>query len=269
MTAMRSDRISASSWSWVTKMVVSPSRAAGGASRAACLAQLAVERAERLVEQQQPRVEDDGAGQRHALLLAARELARQALARSPSSSTRRERLGDAPVDLAPWRRCASRAGRRRCRHREMREQRVVLEHHADVAPGRRQGGDLRARRPSPMPPSGVSKPATTFSSVVLPEPLGPRMVRTRLAPPASETPSSATTSPKRLPTPSIRRSADRSCCSLATAHAFFSIQAFHSSAALVPFSAYHSSSIQNCLSRYWRRQVAASPWRRRSSAIRG
>ena len=45
------------------------------------LAQLAVERAERLVEQQQPRVEDDGAGQRHALLLAAREL-RAAGARS-------------------------------------------------------------------------------------------------------------------------------------------------------------------------------------------
>src|SRR5947207_1919282 len=42
------------------------------------LAQLAVERAERLVEQQQARVEDDGASQRHALLLAARELPRQA-----------------------------------------------------------------------------------------------------------------------------------------------------------------------------------------------
>ena len=33
-------------------------------------------------------------------------------------------------------------------------------------------------------------------------------------------------------------------------HAFFSIQAFHSSCALVPFSAYHASLIQNCLSRY-------------------
>ena len=42
------------------------------------LAQLAVERTERLVEQQQPRVEDDGTGQRDALLLAAGELARQA-----------------------------------------------------------------------------------------------------------------------------------------------------------------------------------------------
>ena len=41
------------------------------------LAQFAVERAERLVEQQQSRVEDDRARERDALLLAARKLARQ------------------------------------------------------------------------------------------------------------------------------------------------------------------------------------------------
>ena len=41
------------------------------------LAQLAVERAEGLVEQQQPRAEDHGAGERHPLLLPARELPRQ------------------------------------------------------------------------------------------------------------------------------------------------------------------------------------------------
>src|SRR5262247_1237543 len=58
------------------------------------------------------------------------------------------------------------------------------------------------------PPSGASKPATTFSNVVLPEPLGPRMVRSSPCATCSETRSSATTSPKRLPTPSIRRSAD-------------------------------------------------------------
>src|SRR5688572_2376856 len=58
------------------------------------------------------------------------------------------------------------------------------------------------------PPSGVSKPATTFSNVVLPEPLGPRIVRSSPCATCSETRSSATTSPKRLPTPSIRRSAD-------------------------------------------------------------
>ena len=44
------------------------------------LAQLLVERAQRLVHQQQARLEDDGAGERHPLLLAAGELARIALA---------------------------------------------------------------------------------------------------------------------------------------------------------------------------------------------
>ena len=48
-------------------------------------AQLLVERAERLVHQQQRRVEDDGARQRDALLLAARELARDSDARSRPS----------------------------------------------------------------------------------------------------------------------------------------------------------------------------------------
>src|SRR5262249_13829390 len=40
------------------------------------LAQLAIERAERLVEEQQPRAEDDGARERDPLLLTARKLAR-------------------------------------------------------------------------------------------------------------------------------------------------------------------------------------------------
>ena len=43
-------------------------------------AELGVERAERLVEQDQPRLADDGAGERHALLLAAGELRGIALA---------------------------------------------------------------------------------------------------------------------------------------------------------------------------------------------
>src|SRR5262249_58099243 len=50
--------------------------------------------------------------------------------------------------------------------------------------------------------SGFWKPATTFRSVVLPEPLGPRMVRSSPGAISSETPSSATTSPKRRVRPS-------------------------------------------------------------------
>ena len=58
----------------------------------------------------------------------------------------------------------------------VREERVALEHHADVAPIRRHGGDVaavdhdaaRARR---------SKPASMLSKVVLPQPDGPSRVR--------------------------------------------------------------------------------------------
>ena len=102
------------------------------------LAQLAVERAERLVEQQQARVEDDGAGERHALLLAAGELARQALlvARRARPAPAPRRPGARSRAVATLRISSGKATLRS--HREMREQRVVLEHHADVAPGRRQ-----------------------------------------------------------------------------------------------------------------------------------
>src|SRR6185436_9776288 len=99
---------------------------------------------------------------------------------------------------------------------------------------------------STEPASGVSKPATTLSSVVLPEPLGPRMVSSSPEAMSSDTPSSAATSPNFLTSPSTRRSADRD----ATRYAFLSFQAFHSSSALVPLAAYQASSIQNCLSRY-------------------
>src|SRR4029450_6137296 len=85
---------------------------------------------------------------------------------------------------------------------------------------RRAGGKAVISSPPTFtdPPSGVSKPATTFSNVVLPEPLGPRIVRSSPCATCSETPFSATTSPKRLPTPSIRSSPDplllTTCCSL-------------------------------------------------------
>ena len=107
------------------------------------LAQLAVERAERLVEQQQPRIEDDGAGERHALLLAARELARQALLVAREFD-QRQRLGRPARDLRLGDVPHLQRKRHVALHREMGKQRVVLEHHADVAPGRRQGGDFHA-----------------------------------------------------------------------------------------------------------------------------
>ena len=52
------------------------------------LAQLGVEVGERLVEQQHVGPDDERARQRHALLLAARELARQASRQSPEADQR-------------------------------------------------------------------------------------------------------------------------------------------------------------------------------------
>ena len=66
-------------------------------------AQLGVEVAERLVEEQDLRPDDDGARQRHPLLLAAGELVRL-LALVASQPDQLEHLGHRAVDLAdaPW-----------------------------------------------------------------------------------------------------------------------------------------------------------------------
>ena len=75
MIAMRSLIDSASPWSCVTKTKVMPSaRLQQLQLELHLLAQLPVERAERLVEQQHGRAVHQGAGERDALLLAAGEL---------------------------------------------------------------------------------------------------------------------------------------------------------------------------------------------------
>ena len=80
MTAIRSESVIASSWSWVTNTDVVPRR------RWRCLtsvriraAQRGVEVGERLVEQEDERLLDERPAERDALLLAARQLARLAL----------------------------------------------------------------------------------------------------------------------------------------------------------------------------------------------
>ena len=110
------------------------------------VAQLLVERAERLVHEDDRRPVDQAARERDALLLAARELLRK-----PARDVRQ--LHD--VEDA-----AHLLGRLRCRHaahvqregdvlldRQVREQRVVLEHHADVALVRRLVGRQLAADP--------------------------------------------------------------------------------------------------------------------------
>ena len=112
------------------------------------------------------------AGKRDALLLAAGELVRIAplavrrgrRARAARRCGRRDRArGDAEADVLG--------------HGQVREERVVLEHHADAAPlGRERSGrapatTLPSRQTSPA--SGRSKPAIRRRSDVLPQPLGP------------------------------------------------------------------------------------------------
>ena len=93
--------VSASSWSCVTMMVVTPSRAL---QRLDLVAQpqphAGVERRQRLVEQQQAGRGRERARQRHALLLAARELG--GIFRSGiGQADQRQQLVDAPGDRRP------------------------------------------------------------------------------------------------------------------------------------------------------------------------
>ncbi len=67
--------VSASSWSCVTYKNVIPTRSCSAfSSTLSDAAQLGVQRAERLVEQQHGRIEHQGPGQRDPLLLAAGQL---------------------------------------------------------------------------------------------------------------------------------------------------------------------------------------------------
>ena len=75
-----------------------------------------VERRKRLVQQQDLRLGDQRAGQRHALLLAAGELRRQAR-RIGLHVDELEQLAGARRGARPWRRRASSGQRRRCRAR--------------------------------------------------------------------------------------------------------------------------------------------------------
>jgi hypothetical protein len=109
------------------------------AQRAAQLApDLGVERSERLVEQQDARVAGERPGERDALALAARQLARVALAEA-GQLDQLEQLLDAAVDLVAF------DGRGRAASREpegdvlrdghVAEQGIMLEHEADPARG--------------------------------------------------------------------------------------------------------------------------------------
>ena len=177
ITTTRSATSNASSWSCVTKTLVTWISSCSRRSQLPqLLPHLGVERAERLVEQQHLRLGRERAGQRDALPLAAGELRRDSGRRgrragpASSSSWTRRRIS---ASAGRWPRGA-RAGRRR------RSRRPSCGGRARSA-GRRSRRCVarRARRVasspsnSTVPRSATSSPAMMRSSVVLPEPDGP------------------------------------------------------------------------------------------------
>ena len=160
------------------------------------LAQLLVEGAERLVHQQQRRLEHDGAGDRDALLLSARELSRIALRRSRASSTSFSTVVDARGGSRS--RGMPRISQRKrdiARHRHVRE-----TAHSSETPCRCRAYRAAAGR-SACPTAGSRRrvgcvrPAIICRVVVLPEPEGPSRLEELALASCSETSSTAATLP--------------------------------------------------------------------------
>ena len=107
------------------------------------LAELEVERAKRLVEQQHLGLVDDGPGQRHALPLAAGELGRLAAA-EPGQPDHLQRLAGLLAPLRLGHAPHPQAVLDVLGHGHVREQRVILEHGVDVPGVRRHLRDVLA-----------------------------------------------------------------------------------------------------------------------------
>ncbi len=95
-------------------------------------AQLGVQVGERFVEQEHGRLAHDGAAHGHALALAAGELARRAFQQRTQFQDGGRTL-HALVDLGLGQALDLQAIRHVLVHRHVRIQRIVLEHHGDVA----------------------------------------------------------------------------------------------------------------------------------------
>ncbi len=104
-------------------------------------ADLGVERRERLVEQEHLRLVGDGAGERDALLLAAGELVGVAVG-EVRQLDQLQHLLDPRADLGGGLLRHLEAEADIVGHRHVGEQRIGLEHHADIALVGRQVGDV-------------------------------------------------------------------------------------------------------------------------------
>ena len=159
------------------------------------LARQRVERAERLVHQQDVGIVHQRAADAGALLHAAGQLAR-ILALEAGEADEREQVARALASGARRAFPSCRAGTARCRERSPRA--------AASAPGRRCRSRRAARSPrappiETVPPVGGTRPATSRSSVDLPQPDGPTRQTNSLRRTSSETSDMATTcSPPRV-----------------------------------------------------------------------
>ena len=103
-------------------------------------AQVAVQRRERLVQQQYARTDHERAGQGHALLLATGQLFGAAVCEILQLD-QRQRIAHAGLDLGLGNAAGAHAVSHVLRHRHMREQGIVLKHDADLSTVRRHLGD--------------------------------------------------------------------------------------------------------------------------------
>ena len=160
-------------------------------------ADVRVERAERLVEQQHLRLDRQRARERHPLALTARQLVRALLrprsSGRPAPAARRPARGSRPSDA-----CGSAGRRRRSRGRSCARTRRSAGRRSRCprSCGRASVTSSPSIRIAPV--SGASSPAMIRSSVDLPEPLGPSSAVSDPSGTSSVTSSSAVKSPKRL-----------------------------------------------------------------------
>ena len=172
-----------------------------------------VEPGGRLVEEDDLGLGGDGAGERHALLHAARQLGRAA-ARRLRARARPRRASASAISLRRVPRHAAPLDQAEgdvLPDAQRVEQGAALEQHAEFAASAARG---RARRSptvsSPSmriePASGRSRPRMHLISTDLPVPEPPMMTRLSPAPQSMSTPSSTRLRPERLAQPRGRRS---------------------------------------------------------------